>query len=123
MQILNHLADLTEYYWDWTEQDKEILEQFENELILNGYKIKYMQCPVDKTIDGIIISAIARKFESEIKTGIDLYKELITDIETDKKYNILFDNIIYIYKVGKVKLVKDNITTFAYTMRIGSLFN
>ena len=118
MEILNHLVDLSDYGIEYTEEDKRIFVQFQDELINAGYEIKYMNTPVEMTENGLM-TALSNKF-NEVSSGYELFKDLTNIFVPENKYNHVFNNIIYIYTLGKLKCIKDNITYFVYTIRIGT---
>jgi hypothetical protein len=118
MEILNHLVDLSDYGIEYTEEDKRIFVQFQDELINAGYEIKYMNTPVEMTENGLM-TALSNKFD-EVSSGYELFKDLTNIFVSENKYNHVFNNIIYIYTLGELKCIKDNITYFVYTIRIGT---
>lgn len=116
MEILNHLEDLSNCGWIWTEEDKKILVDFQNNLINAGYTIKYLNAPVDITEDGLM-TAVSRRF-SRVSSGDELFKELANDFVTENKYNHIFNNNnIYIYKMAKLKFMD---AETLYAIRIGT---
>lgn len=119
MKILNHLDDLSEFGIEYTEEDKNIFVEFENVIKDAGYNIEYMNAPVD-IIKNNILAAISIKFDNGILSGADMYSELIEYITAHEKYKFIFDNNVYIYKLSKQKTIRNDETSFIFTIRIGS---
>lgn len=118
-EILNHLQNLTEYGYDYTEDDKKIFLEVEQELS-KTYNLKYMNAPVDITPDGIA-TGISSKSDKDINNGFDLANDISNYIlEKNEKYNFIQNNNLYIYQLGKIKCIKDEKVSFSYTIRIGS---
>lgn len=118
MEILNHLVDLSDYGIEYTEADKRVFLEFENLIKKAGYNIQYMNTPADITSYGPM-EATTMTFVYDINSGDDLFNKLFNGFDSKSKF--VFDNTLFIYKIGKVKLIKEDITTFNYTMRLGSL--
>lgn len=118
MEILNHLVDLSEFGIEYTEEDKRIFLEFENELINAGYEIKYMNAPVEMT-ENVLMTALAMRF-NEVSSGYELFKDLTDCFVQNNQYNYVFDNTIYIYKMSKLKCLIDCKESFVYTIRIGT---
>lgn len=121
MEILNHLEDLSDYGIEYTEDDRRIFIEFEDELSKN-FTIKYMKSPVDMTLDGVM-SAVSRRFDKEVFSGKEMYDNLIPYLIEDKKYKSIFNDTIYIYKIGKLFCLNANDEKYSiYTIRIGTDF-
>lgn len=120
MEILNHLEDLSDYGIEYTEEDKRIFLEFENEIKTAGYDIKYMNAPVD-IIENNTITAMCIRVDDEILSGIDLFNNIINNlIKDNSQYNFIIDNKLFIYTMAKIKIIRDDIPSFVYTFRIGS---
>lgn len=121
MEILNHLDDLSEFGIEYTEEDKNIFVEFENTIKDAGYNIEYMGAPVD-IIKNNTLAAISIKLDSELLSGIEIFNELIKYIndKSKSKYNFIIDNTLFIYKMSKIKTIRNDETSFIFTIRIGS---
>ena len=118
-EILKHLENLTEYGYDYTEEDKRIFLEVEQELS-KKYNLKYMNAPVDMTEDGVA-TGVSSKSDKDINNGFDLAIDISNYIlEKNEKYNFIQNNNLYIYRLSKIKCVKDEKTMFYYTIRLGS---
>ena len=121
MQIINHLEDISIYNLEYTEDDKRIFSELEDLIKEAGYSIQYMNAPVD-IIENNIITAISMKMriDRKILSGKEIFDALIDYIKNNTEYNFINNYTIYIYKMGKLKCIKDDITFFVYTIRIGT---